>query len=411
MRDQSEGVKRQTRDGLRLGALLAVLGTPLMGLEMENVPGAILLDGRIRLETADQEGLDGSTAVTARLRFGYELGLSEGFGFRAEGEGTAALNSGDYDAYPGGQGTPGKTVIADPQNLELNRLQVSWKGEGVTVIGGRQRIIRNNARFIGNVGWRQNEQTFDAAGIDFKPTEKVSLYYAYLDRAQRIFGDRATDPVQREFKMESHVLEGQYAPSEAITAGAYAYLLGIRNSAGASSDTYGAWIAGKSPVNDELALDWRAELARQSDNSKSPAGADFDLSYYHRCAGLEKAGLGTVGGGFEILEGDAHRGFSTPLATLHAFNGFADVFLSTPANGLEDYYLKAAFPVTKTLKATAVFHEFRSENSSGRIGRELDLVLGYKISQNLSATAKAAFYDGSTNADVTKFWLQLDAKY
>ena len=67
--------------------------------------------------------------------------------------------------------------------------------------------------------------------------------------------------------------------------------------------------------------------------------------------------------------------------------------------------------MTKTLKATAVFHEFRSENSSGRIGRELDLVLGYKISQNLSATAKAAFYDGSTNADVTKFWLQFDAKY
>ena len=117
------------------------------------------------------------------------------------------------------------------------------------------------------------------------------------------------------------------------------------------------------------------------------------------------------------MEGNGDRGFSTPLATLHAFNGFADVFLTTPEDGLKDLYLKAVVPVGGKLKATAVFHEFRFENTSGRVGRELDLVVGYKINEHLSATGKFARYEGTSRgtgiagANVTKFWLQIDARY
>ena len=37
-----------------------------------------------------------------------------------------------------------------------------WTDLDATLIFGRQRIKLDDDRFIGNVGWRQNEQTFDA---------------------------------------------------------------------------------------------------------------------------------------------------------------------------------------------------------------------------------------------------------
>jgi len=47
--------------------------------------------------------------------------------------------------------------------------------------------------------------------------------------------------------------------------------------------------------------------------------------------------------GYEVLEGNGAIGFATPLATLHAFNGWADMFLTTPANGLKDLYFRASY--------------------------------------------------------------------
>ncbi|HSH09453.1 MAG TPA: hypothetical protein VK995_03640 [Oceanipulchritudo sp.] len=400
--------------------LLLVTGTaPGWGLEVEGLEGSVLIDGRIRYEVASQTGLDDSHAITARLRLGYETAKYNGVSLLVEGEGTLPLDKDTYDPYPGGQGTAGKAVIADPESLELNRVQVDWRNEQVNVTLGRQRIIRNNARFIGNVGWRQNEQTYDAVTAGYQPMEGVSLFYGYLDKAIRIFGSKANNPVQRKFDMESHAMEAQWAPKKGLKTGAYGYLLGIKNNPADSSDTFGAWVAGDTAMGSsgDYSFSWHAELANQHDNSHSPAGSDFSLSYLHLTAGLKKNALGSVSLGYEFLEGDGSRGFSTPLATLHAFNGFADVFLSTPSTGLRDTYLKVSAPLGSDWTATALWHDFRGDYNSIRYGEEVDLVLAWKINQNLSATGKAAFYNGaraapgSASANITKIWIQLDAKY
>ena len=47
-------------------------------------------------------------------------------------------------------------------------------------------------------------------------------------------------------------------------------------------------------------------------------------------------------GGYELLGSDDGKvAFNTPLATKHKFNGWADKFLGTPKEGLEDVYLTA----------------------------------------------------------------------
>ena len=118
------------------------------------------------------------------------------------------------------------------------------------------------------------------------------------------------------------------------------------------------------------------------------------------------------------INGAAGTGFKTPLATLHAFNGWADKFLGTPDAGLTDLYLKASATLPAGFTAAAQYHLFGTANGATDIGSEIDLQLTYKYDTRLSFTAKVASYAaaeklpvaGSTAAhqDTDKFWLQAD---
>lgn len=55
-----------------------------------------------------------------------------------------------------------RPAVIDPAGVELNQLWLAWKGERGGATLGRQRLQLDNQRWVGNSGWRQNEQTFDA---------------------------------------------------------------------------------------------------------------------------------------------------------------------------------------------------------------------------------------------------------
>jgi hypothetical protein len=120
-----------------------------------------------------------------------------------------------------------------------------------------------------------------------------------------------------------------------------------------------------------------------------------------------------------VLEGDGARGFSTPLATLHAFQGWADVFLATPAAGIEDAFVTARFAPTWSagpLSApvfTLVWHDFEAEQTGADLGSEVDAQLTARFSPNVTGILKLADYDGPAGvtagplADRTKVWVGL----
>src|SRR3546814_16544663 len=80
--------------------------------------------------------MENADALTVRVRAGLEIGLSENFAILGEVEGTLAPIQ-DYNST-----TNGKTdfsTIADPQNIELNRLHMHYRGvEGSIVQVGSQ---------------------------------------------------------------------------------------------------------------------------------------------------------------------------------------------------------------------------------------------------------------------------------
>lgn len=388
---------------------LAFIAAPALATAAGAPPGDVILDMRLRYETVDQDGLaKDAQALTLRTRLGYETPAWRGFKALAEVENVTALG----DAY--NSTTNGKLrypVVADPQVTELNRAQVSWTGRQADVVAGRQRIVLGNARFVGNVGFRQNEQTYDAVKTVVRPTKDLAVTYAYIDRVHRIFGHHS---VQGEWDSDSHLIQADFKTAFGQLTG-YGYLLDFDNAPAQSGATWGARFAGSRPLRPGLAVTYEAEFANQTDYGASPT--DFELGYLDLGVGL-KGPVHWASVGLERLDGDGRRGFQTPLATLFAHQGWADVFLTTPSGGVRDLNLRAGTtvkvgPKSLPVKLQVAAHDFTDDDGSRRYGREIDLMAGVPLTKLLSAEVRAAFFDGARVgfADRHKVWLTLEAKY
>ncbi|MNY14469.1 hypothetical protein D3C86_1476460 [compost metagenome] len=112
-------------------------------------------------------------------------------------------------------------------------------------------------------------------------------------------------------------------------------------------------------------------------------------------------------------EGPGNRAFQTPLATKHAFQGWADIFLTTPADGIKDSYLSASTPLLGGT-VTGMYHDYRAELGSSHYGDEINISYARPIPllKGLTALAKYARYDADdANVDTDTLWLQAQYSY
>lgn len=398
-------------------ALVVALGTSLAvnaetGAELikgifaqTNHMPKVLLDVRTRYEYAEQSNFDAANAATIRARVGLESQNYNGFTGLIEFEGTRAANTTSY--RPGPYAASGKTVISDPESTELNRLQLQFSRDGNTLIAGRQRIILDNARFIGNVGWRQNEQTYDAFSYKNTMVTNVSFYYAYIDQVNRIFGSDAPGAA-RKYDSDSHLINASYTLPKGSKLTTYAYLLDFDNAEINSTDTAGVSYNVKGSFN-EYTLTGLAEFAYQQEGDN--ASIDYNAPYYHLDAKAARDGYAGFLG-YEVLGSDhGDAAFKTPLATLHAFNGWNDQFLNTPIDGLRDLYFGVGLPVPQ-VPITFVYHFFTSDHGSSTYGQEYDLSASHAFNKKTKAIAKVSYYDADDYSfDCTRFSIEMNFKY
>jgi len=282
------------------------------------------------------------------------------------------------------------------------------------IVLGRQRIIRDNARFIGNVGWRQNEQTFDSASIDYKFLDKGEVFYAYVDRVKRIFGPNDGVPAA-SFESNSNLFDARYEFTPLLNLSGYAYLLDFANSANFSSQTLGLRLTGKQGVGADLGFSYVAQYAEQQDYKDNPN--NYDEGYYLVEAGLDWPVFGFKLG-YEVLEGSGTVGesFQTPLGTNHKFNGWADQFLVTPGSGLQDAYLQGTAKVFGG-KWSLVYHDFSAQTGGADYGQELDFKANWSFLKHYSILVGFALFDVDSNSpialhsDISKAWLMLTAAF
>ena len=291
--------------------------------------------------------------------------------------------------------------MADPNGSDLNQAYLKYNfTPGTSVAFGRQRINHNDQRFVGGVAWRQNEQTFDGVRLQSKLGGGVALDYSFSHNVNRLVGER--NPAG-DLDVDLHMLNLTFAPGEAHKFAAFGYSMDFEDAVALSNQTLG--------------LDYRFNskyagvhlaYASQSDTGDSPL--DYTADYTNIELVGKVAGVALTLGQ-EVLGSDNGVGFSTPLATLHKFNGFADKFLGTPGDGLNDRYLKLGFKAGK-FNFGAALHQFEAEESDREFGDEVNAMVGFSPAKHWKLLLKYASYDSEDFAtDTDKVWFQVLLKY
>jgi hypothetical protein len=384
--------------------------------------GEIDVSFRYRYEYVDQDCCDPTQppgtdfdeeahAATLRSRLSFRTGTWQNTQFFAEAEDVRTVFVDDYNAGAGN--TDGKLnypQVNDPEGTEINQAYVDYKGfDSINLRLGRARIDLDNQRFVGGVGWRQNEQTFDAFSGSY--THKLfEGRYAYVRKVRRIFGDDVPAGTHKQNGTHLFNIAGKVSDWGKLTG--YYYFIDNQDQPLFSTSTVGARFAGKRPL-ESVSIRYALEYAYQEDEEDNPAS--YDADYWHADFGVIVDAL-DVGVGYELLSGDDDGRFITPLGTLHAFNGWADKFIfggtGNPPGGLEDFYLKVQFKFGDYL-AQARYHDFQGDDSGDDIGQEFDLRIGRPFGKHLRADLFYADFDAegqfsSTNLSNTRrFWLQV----
>ncbi len=376
--------------------------------------GKATINIRGRAEIADQAGFETSQAYTVRSRVGFTTGEFNNMFFHIDFEDIRAADDSLYNAA-GTNGQPTKTVIADPEDTELNQLFANFNFEdfNTNVRVGRQRVILDDARFVGNVGWRQNEQTFDAVVASHDVNDQLNATYAYIWDINRVFGPDS----DLDLDSDSHVIHLSYDDARIGKITGFAYLLSVDGLAAApmlSSDTYGfRYEATRDLKGDPEGPKLKYVLSWATQSDAGDNTTDYTADYYLIDVKYIEDGW-YVGGGHEVLGSDGGMtSFQTPLATGHKFNGWADVFLTTPPDGLEDTFVYLGGDLIDGYKGKVVYHWFDPEDGSRDFGEEIDTVVSKKLSENATVLAKYAYFDGDSGAfaDRAKFWFQLTLNY
>jgi len=384
--------------------------------------GAVKIDLNYRWENVDQDkGVmphpQTANANTARLRLGLLSPVYYDFQAYAEYEGNYALEE-DYNSTVNGRTR--YTTVLDPDRSELNQFWLSYKGIADTLFKvGRQRIKFDDDRFIGNVGWRQMEQTYDSILITHSNQTLFGLTVnvGYIDHVQ--------NPAGKTEDMNAPILNLNYRVGDWGNVIGYGYWLDYRERENfyKSSQTYGLRFDGKSPqFFDTVKLIYSAEWSHQSDYGDNPN--HYQVDRINLMAGATAFNL-TLSGAVEQLNGlgsstgdlqrtSTFKSFQTPLGTNHAFQGWADLFLITPANGIRDVFATASYKmINDSLIVTGMYHDFMDDTGGIQYGKEWDFSLLKKFGKHYSLLAKYANFnsDSAAYTDTQKIWLQANVSF
>jgi hypothetical protein len=370
--------------------------------------GKLLLNLRPRYEHVDQDGRGhDADALTLRTLLGWQTGSYRDFSAVVQLIDVGRANDNYNDTKNGRTRFP---VVADPDDTDLNQAYIDYSGVPDTRFRlGKQSIKLDNVRFVGNVEFRQVMQVFTGLSLENRSLSQATLYGAHLERLKTVFGD------QQEIRLDILHAAYEWKPANVIVG--YGYLHDSAKTASAtgfadnSNRILGLRADGAWPAGESWKLLYTAEIARQSDY----AGGDsrIDASYWRAGAG---AGYGKFYARFdhEVLGSrDGVYGFQTPLGTNHLFQGWADLFLTTPAQGIRDSYVSAGGPLFKG-NWSAEYHDFRSDFGGIHYGREFDIGLAWPLRKGLGGKVEFADFRESDilaaaarKPDTQKIWLTL----
>lgn len=419
--------------------------------------GKPLTNFRLRYENIDQEAyqpapnankkLDTTEALTLRSLIGWQTAPFHNFSFAAQITDVHEFNHAFNDRRDN-LSEPGKANyanIVDPSYTDVNQLFMDWTGIKNTKLRlGRQQLNLDNVRFIGDIGFRQNMQVFDGISVANKSITDVDIFAAHFSKVRQIntrLRDGNMDIVNAKYRIspsESLVGYGYFidvanlsqnngTPTAASTAAQGGNGLGASQdlvktaTTDASSKTFGLRLDGVRKVNDDWKVLYTAEYAKQDDYR---GGNPLIDAHYFKLGGGAMYDVWSLRLDHEKLSSNHGKyAFQTPLGTNHLFQGWADQFLVTPRQGIEDTFITFAGSIQKA-KIYAEYHVFKADEKfqtlGGKLGdsygSEFDASVLYPFTEKITGKIEYAKFDeddvyGTTlknaarKGDKEMFWL------
>lgn len=296
-------------------------------------------------------------ASLLRSRLTLKSAKASGFSAMLQIDNVTGIGSSNYNSTE--NGSTDYPTIADPEGTEINQAALTYSfGESRASLG-RQRILLGDMRFVGSKPWRNNEQTYDGLRLQWQPTPRLNIDASYVNQVNRIFGpEDGSNPA--DWYGDNVFFRSEYRFAKDHKLIGFAHRVDVEEQAGFSpgqtvnnsSDTVGVEYRG---TFSEATL--RASVATQRD------GGGSELSYrapYYVVEVHAPWRRVTFKAAYEVLGADNGVGLSTPLTNGHRHQGWADKFLATPFDGIEDAWLSVdgslgALALWRSLRATITF--------------------------------------------------------
>ncbi|HKB82938.1 MAG TPA: alginate export family protein [Burkholderiales bacterium] len=372
--------------------------------------GGMLLELRPRYAHVDQaDKMKAADAYTMRTLLGWRTRYWEDLAATVQ-----MLNVGHFGPKYYASGSTGPSpypLVRDADNTDVNHLYVDYGGIAKTVLRiGRQDLILDNERMVGVKNFSQTPQVFDAVTVKNQFLSATDLFFGHFWR------ERTTSTT--DLRSNTSLLNARISFADRGSLAAYAYFqdqpdtgqtTGFRDN---SNRIAGLRLDGAQAIRENLNALYTAEYARQ--RSYADGDSRIDADYARIGGGIEWRGLFVRADQERLGSNRSAYAFQTPIGSTHSFQGWADLFTTTPKQGLIDTFATLGF----TVRSVAVYaerHQFRSDVSDIDFGNELDVRLSYQVLKSLVARLEFADYNAVSasagNPDTRKIWVTLLYNY
>jgi len=311
-------------------------------------------------------------------------------------------------------------VVNDGAHTTIHQAWASIKfTELLSLKVGRQELVYDDSRILGNVGWAQQARSHDLALFKFEKKDAFKLHAGFAVNQVQTDAYAVANYKSMQFLWFNKSFGDAYTLSVlALNNGAQDSLInGVGNTTTYSQivGQRSVYKTGKLTVGLNFYYQMGYTTSKYMDDSgdfqKQKLGAynlGLDLNY------KLNDNIG-IGGGYEMLSGNSqtetdatysqtNHAFTPLYGTNHKFNGWMDYFyVNNHKNtvGLNDAYVKVSYKKDKFLSG-AHFHYFMAnqevkdvENStatdikamSSGLGTEIDLYAGYKMGKGVTLKA------------------------
>jgi hypothetical protein len=292
---------------------------------------------------------------------------------------------------------------------------------------GRQELVYDDHRLLGNVNWTQQARSHDAALLKYQRDNwKLHLAAAYNNEREDLFRTAYTASNYRSlffawlhhqsgenFKISALVLADGFQGNDlSVDETIYRYTVG----------PHAQYFSGKVSFTGTYYYQFGSDRAGRDINAYMYA---LSIQYQHRQASFT-GGIDFLSG-TDAAEASKVKTFNTLYATNHKFYGWMDYFLNIPVDtkggGLRDLYAGFQYKLSPKSILAATIHQFSLAADIANplapeslldksLGTEIDAVFRYNLMPDvgLQAGLSLLFPDDSMAAlkagdqDATQYW-------